>query len=490
MGLSLMSVLILSGAGLLHTDEANAHGYVEKPAARGYQGSLDKNTIGWGPAMEKYGMVITNPQSLEFDKGFPQAGPADGHIASAQGGKGQITDSVMDSTGANRWTKQDINTGVNTFSWHYTAPHSTTKWHYYMTKVGWNPEKPLTRADFDFLGEVKHDGSLASNNKSHQIVVPENRLGYHVILAVWDVEDTDNAFYNVIDVNVKGNGEIAPPIEEAPATPTSVNASEVTTSSLKLTWNAVSTVKEYNVYRDGKKVSTVGGTQFNDTNLAENTTYSYQVEAVGTNGKISEKSTSIKVTTQSSEVEDTQNPTAPANVHSMETTENSVDLMWTKSTHFLGVKNYEVYRDGKKVATTKKTNVKDTRLEADTTYNYTIRAVSLGGNISDASIVFSVKTKEAPSGHSTWDADTIYNYGDRVIFDNLEYEARWWTKGERPDKSDVWKLLSNKSVNWETSKAYSGGDTVVFQGETYEAKWWTQGNQPGTAMVWDLVESN
>lgn len=359
-----------------------------------------------------------------------------------------------------------------------------------MTKVGWNPEKPLTRADFDFLGEVKHDGSLASNNKSHQIVVPENRLGYHVILAVWDVEDTDNAFYNVIDVTVKGNGEIAPPIEEAPATPTSVNASEVTTSSLKLTWNAVSTVKEYNVYRDGKKVSTVGGTQFNDTNLAENTTYSYQVEAVGTNGKISEKSTSIKVTTQSSEVEDTQNPTAPANVHSMETTENSVDLMWTKSTHFLGVKNYEVYRDGKKVATTKKTNVKDTGLEADTTYNYTIRAVSLGGNISDASIVFSVKTKEAPSGHSTWDADTIYNYGDRVIFDNLEYEARWWTKGERPDKSDVWKLLSNKSVNWETSKAYSGGDTVVFQGETYEAKWWTQGNQPGTAMVWDLVESN
>lgn len=486
-GLALMSTIILGGVGLMNADQVDAHGYVETPAARGYQGSLDKNTIGWGPAMEKYGMVITNPQSLEYDKGFPQAGPADGRIASAQGGKGQITDFVMDSTGANRWTKQDIKTGVNTFSWHYTAPHSTTKWHYYMTKVGWNPEKPLARADFDFIGEVKHDGSAASNNKSHQIVVPENRSGYHVILAVWDVADTANAFYNVIDVNVKGNGEITPPVEEAPVTPTNVKASEVTTSSLKLTWNKGSNVKEYNVYRDGKKVATVGGAQFNDANLTENTTYSYQVEAVGTNGKISEKSAAVKVKTQLSAVEDNQKPTAPTNVHSMGTTENSVDLMWTKSTHFLGVKNYEVYRDGKKVATTEKTNFKDTGLKANTTYNYTVKAISLGGNVSETSAAFSVKTKEAPSGQTTWEADKIYNYGDKVIFDDLEYEARWWTRGERPDQSDVWKLLSKKAVNWETSKAYSGGDTVTFQGDTYKAKWWTQGNEPKTSNVWELI---
>ncbi|EOL45175.1 lytic polysaccharide monooxygenase [Enterococcus caccae] len=487
LGLALMSTIILGGSGLLSAEEASAHGYVEKPAARGYQGSLDKNTIGWSAAMEKYGMVITNPQSLEFDKGFPQAGPADGQIASAQGGKGQITDSVMDSTGLNRWTKQDINTGVNTFTWHYTAPHSTTKWHYYMTKVGWNPDKPLSRADFDFLGEVKHDGSAASNNKSHQITVPENRSGYHVILAVWDVADTTNAFYNVIDVNVKGGGEITPPVEETPAKPANVKASDVTTSSLKLTWNTVANAKEYNVYRGGKKVATVGGTQFNDANLSENTTYSYQVEAVGTNGKVSEKSATVNVTTQSSAVEDNQKPSAPTNVHSMGTTENTVDLMWTKSTHFLGVKNYEVYRDGKKVATTEKTSFKDTGLKANTTYTYTVKAISVGGNVSETSAAFSVKTKEAPTGQTTWDADKIYNYGDKVIFNDLEYEARWWTRGERPDQSDVWKLLSKKAVNWQTSKAYSGGDTVTFQGDTYKAKWWTQGNEPTTSSVWELI---
>lgn len=489
LGLTLMSTVILAGAGLLNVDEANAHGYVEKPISRGYQGALDKNKIGWNQAMQKYGMVITNPQSLEAPKGFPQAGPADGHIASAEGGLGQINDFVLDSTGVDRWTKQNINAGMNTFTWHYTAPHSTSKWHYYITKNGWNPNKPLSRADFQLIGEIKHDGSSASNNKSHQVNVPNDHSGYHVILAVWDVADTSNAFYNVIDVNVQSTGIVTPPpVEEAPQKPVNVQVSDTTTSSLKLTWDKVENSKEYNVYRDGKKVATVGGNQFNDMNLAENTTYTYQVEAVGNNGKVSEKSASIKVTTQSSAVEDNQKPTAPTSVHSMATTESSVDLMWTKSTHFLGVKNYEVYRDGKKVGTTAKTSFKDTGLKANTTYKYTVKAISLGGNISDASAVFTVKTKEVASGISTWDANKAYNTGDKVFYDGLEYEAKWWTQGHRPDKSDVWKLLSNKVMEWEPNKAYTGGATVTFQGKTYKAKWWTQGQQPGTANVWELVK--
>lgn len=42
----------------------------------------------------------------------------------------------------------------------------------------------------------------------------------------------------------------------------------------------------------------------------------------------------------------------------MGTTEHSVDLMWTKSAHFLGVKQYEVYRDGKKLPRQKKQALK------------------------------------------------------------------------------------------------------------------------------------
>lgn len=300
-----------------------------------------------------------------------------------------------------------------------------------MTKKGWNPDQPLARKDLELIGTVKHDGSAASNNLSHTITVPENRSGYNVILAVWDVEDTKNAFYNVIDVNVGDSGVTPPPVEEAPAKPTNVKASEVTINSAKLAWTKENNVKEYNVYRNNQKVATVGGAQFNDSGLTEKTTYSYQIEAVGNNGKVSEKSDVIKVTTQSSAVEDNQKPTIPAGVHSMGTTESSVDLMWSKSTHFLGVKEYQVFRDGNKVATTEKTSFKDTGLKANTTYKYTVKAVSIGGNVSDASAVFSVTTKEnteIPGDIRVWKAGTfskpeLYTAGEKVQQNGLVYQV-------------------------------------------------------------------
>lgn len=485
-GWTMIAAVALGGASVLFAAEADAHGYVESPVSRGYQGVLDRNTLGWTEAFNKYGNVITNPQSLEALKGFPQQGPADGRIASADGGLGQIGDYVLDSTGVDRWKKQEAKTGVNTFTWKYTAPHSTSKWHYYITKNGWNPEKPLARENMELIGEIKHDGSTATNNKSHQVTIPSDHTGYHVVLAVWDVADTPNAFYNVIDLNLSSEGT-TPPIEEAPAKPTNIKTSEVTVSTVKLTWDTVSNVKEYNVYRDGKKVGTVGGTQFNDSNLAEDTTYSYQVEAVGTNGKVSEKSAAVKVTTQSSAVEDKEKPTVPTNLHSMGTTANSVDLMWTKSAHFLGVKEYDVYRDGKKVATTTATRFKDTELKAETTYTYTVKAISLGGNVSEESAAFSVTTKEASGRITTWEADKIYDTGDRVFYEGLEYEAKWWTKGNQPDQSDVWKLLPNQVAEWNVNKAYDGGSKVTFQGKTYQAKHWTKGDQPGASSVWELV---
>lgn len=180
-----------------------AHGYVESPISRGYMGQLEFDTFGWNYAFQKYGNVITNPQALEFQKGFPLLGPPDGRIASANGGLGQIDDFVLDEQSEDRWIKQDMKGGENTFTWKYTAPHKTTKWHYYITKKGWDPNKPLTRDVFELIETVNHNGTSASNNLSHKVDVPTDRSGYHVILAVWDVADTSNAFYNVIDVNLK-----------------------------------------------------------------------------------------------------------------------------------------------------------------------------------------------------------------------------------------------------------------------------------------------
>lgn len=200
---SVVTIATLISFSLLSAPkEVSAHGYVSTPISRGYQGQLDSRVLGWTQAHAIYGNVISNPQSLEYLKGFPERGPRDGRIASAEGGLGQIGDFVLDNQSEDRWKKQDINTGNLNLQWTYTALHRTSKWHYYITKSGWNPNQPLSRDSFEKVSEVTHNGTLPVINDVHSINIPEDRSGYHVILAVWDIADTANAFYNVIDVNV------------------------------------------------------------------------------------------------------------------------------------------------------------------------------------------------------------------------------------------------------------------------------------------------
>ncbi|MED1749733.1 lytic polysaccharide monooxygenase [Bacillus zhangzhouensis] len=173
--------------------QAFAHGFIEKPGSRA---ALCSEAFGF--LNLNCGSVMYEPQSLEAKKGFPHSGPADGQIASAGG----LFGGILDQQSENRWFKHIMTGGEHTFTWTYTAPHNTSQWHYYITKKGWDPDKPLKRADFELIGAVPHDGSPASRNLSHHIYIPEDRLGYHVILAVWDVADTENAFYQVIDVDL------------------------------------------------------------------------------------------------------------------------------------------------------------------------------------------------------------------------------------------------------------------------------------------------
>lgn len=408
-------------AGIISTtlipQNAYAHGFVEKPGSRS---ALCSPT--YGALNVNCGSVMYEPQSLEAPKGFPQGGPVDRQIASAGGKFGGI----LDQQTANRWFKNTITGGENTFTWKYTAPHLTSKWHYYITKKGWNPNKALTRADFEPIGTVQHDGSAASNNLTHKINVPTDRSGYHVILAVWDVADTANAFYNVIDVNLIN--DVKPDIE-APSIPNGLQTQKVTANSVELTWNASTDnvgVKGYQIFRNGEMIDTVLGTRFIDKKLQPSTEYSYTVKAIDAAGNVSKESAALTVKT-TVETPDTEAPTQPKGLHSMGTTASSVDLMWSPSDDNIGVDHYDIYRETegamKKIATSNTTSYLDKNLLANTTYKYVVKAVDVAGNESVQSDIFTITKKTESASYEAWDAKKAYKKGDRVLHEGKVYEA-------------------------------------------------------------------
>jgi chitin-binding protein len=289
LGLSGLTTFALVLGGAAFAAPANAHGYVNAPESRSIMCKLGKNT--------NCGAIVYEPQSLEYVKGFPAGGPADGQIASAGGQFG----GNLDQQSATRWSKTAITAGPLRFDWTYTAPHNTSKWHYYMTKPGWDVNAPLNRGDLELIGEVTHDGSPANTNPYHTITVPSNRTGYHVILAVWDVSNTVNAFYNVIDVNVIGG----PSDSMAPSTPANLHSMGATESSVNLMWNAATdniAVAGYQVSRDGVVIGTTNKLVLTDSGLQPGSSYRYVVRAVDGAGNVSPASNTLNITTKSTAV--------------------------------------------------------------------------------------------------------------------------------------------------------------------------------------------
>jgi poly(hydroxyalkanoate) depolymerase family esterase len=83
--------------------------------------------------------------------------------------------------------------------------------------------------------------------------------------------------------------------------PTGLTVGTVTSSSIALSWTAVSGASGYDVYRNSTQVnaSAVTGTGYTDTGLATGTSYSYTVAAVDSTGKIGAQSAAVTGTTSS-----------------------------------------------------------------------------------------------------------------------------------------------------------------------------------------------
>ncbi|GAB2625797.1 lytic polysaccharide monooxygenase [Streptomyces capparidis] len=183
--------LTLVGVPLFASGTAQGHGYTDSPTSR--QQLCANRTV------QNCGDIVYEPQSVEGPKGFPAAGPADGLICA--GGNSRFAQ--LDDPRGGTWPATRVTGGQSyNFNWRFTASHATTDFRYYITKDGWNPSQRLTRAALEntpFL-TVPYNGTRPGSTASHSGRIPSGKSGKHLILAVWTVHDTGNAFYACSDV--------------------------------------------------------------------------------------------------------------------------------------------------------------------------------------------------------------------------------------------------------------------------------------------------
>ena len=193
---------------LLCASQAYGHGHIIDPPSRA---ELCSNIH--TPASEKNtncGQIMWEPFSIEGPDGWP----ADGTIP-AGGGHSRFPE--LNEQTATRWGKVPMSGGATKFTWTFNANHVTKDYTYYMTRAGWNPNAPLTRATFEDAPFCVVDGGMKQPpmTTDHTCNVPTLE-GYHIILSVWDVGDTSNSFFNVIDVMFSGGGSPPVPVPTAP----------------------------------------------------------------------------------------------------------------------------------------------------------------------------------------------------------------------------------------------------------------------------------
>ncbi|MER5521420.1 glycoside hydrolase family 18 protein [Streptomyces sp. NPDC002763] len=99
--------------------------------------------------------------------------------------------------------------------------------------------------------------------------------------------------YYADDISLVGPGGAT---GQPPAAPTGLRTGTVTSSSVGLSWTAVTGATSYAVYRNGAKVQTATGTSATVSGLTPSTAYSFQVTAVNDAGE-SAKSAAVTATT-------------------------------------------------------------------------------------------------------------------------------------------------------------------------------------------------
>jgi predicted carbohydrate-binding protein with CBM5 and CBM33 domain len=198
---------------------ASSHGSMESPLSRNYrcfkEGPENPQTAACRAAVQASGT-----QQLYDWNGYNQ-NPNGNHTAFVPDGQlcgaGHSNFGGMNLTRSD-WVATGVSSGANvTFTYHATAPHSTSYHRMYVTRPGYSLSSPLRWADLQQFCQV---GNIPVNNFRYRFncTLPAGRSGRAILYHVWQRNDSPEAFYACIDVNFGGTNPTPTPTPTA--TPT------------------------------------------------------------------------------------------------------------------------------------------------------------------------------------------------------------------------------------------------------------------------------
>ncbi len=233
---------------------------------------------------------------------------------------------------------------------------------------------------------------------------------------------------------------------EAPSAPTNLLASNITQTTVDLSWDASTdnvAVTSYDVYQGSTNIGSVTtGTSFQVTELTADTAYSFTVYARDGATNTSVASDPENVTTLSEL--DTEAPSKPTNLLASNITQTTVDLSWDASTDNVAVTSYDVYQGSTNIGSvTTGTSFQVTELTADTAYSFTVYARDDATNTSDPSNTENVTTQSSGGGDST-----VLNEGF--------FESGW----------DGWVDGGSDAYRYSGSRAYEGSYAIRLRDNT------------------------
>ncbi len=258
-----------------------------------------------------------------------------------------------------------------------------------------------------------------------------------------------------------------------PAQVENICIDSVDSSSVRLSWLPCSEedeVKGYDIYRNGSWLDTTTMSVYRDAHVKPCQTYTYTIYAYDAAGNYAQGTDSETVVTP----QDTQAPAKPVNLHVTKKTGSSVTLSWSRARDNVKTVGYMIYRNGEEYDyVEEKTSFKDTKIEKDIVYTYTIKAKDEAGNISEESEELLTCTAQ-PRIISVTPEDEALLYQDKV---NIKV---YYMRYSQEEGNKIRMSYSEDGENFKAIMPFDiGGEEISYREGCGSYQWDISGLESG-----------